>query len=168
MKKASLGHRRNGLRRFYSPLLNKHQHPCCSLAVDEGELKKKNESTSQCQPLNAVPSAINGWWRTCALSYEMISDAWLCLEREHQSGRRERKANDTCVWEGGPRGWWVVMVAGQLPLTVNDVFLFSLFAPLISQVVIISCSHRLRHTYKKLFLLSLVPPHNKSFNKDQS
>lgn len=59
------------------------------------------------------------------------------------------------------------MAAGQLPLTVNDVFLFSLFAPLISQVVIISCSHRLRHTYKKLFLPSLVPPH-KSFNKDES
>lgn len=39
---------------------------------------------------------------TCLASYEVISDAWLCLERKHQSSQRERMTNDTRVWaEGG-------------------------------------------------------------------
>ena len=44
----------------------------------------------------------------CVVSYEMISDAWLCKEREHQSSLRERMANDMCL-RGRPEG----MVGGD-------------------------------------------------------
>lgn len=77
------------------------------------------------------------------------------LEREHHLSLREKMANDTCVWEAGPRGRRVPIVAGKLPFTLKDVFLFALFSLLIWELVIISCSHG-PHLKSSLSLLPLM------------
>lgn len=82
-------------------LRNRNKHHCWSWPSMSSTWKLKHHS---------LLSLDNKWGlltctETCVVSYEVISDAWLCLERKHPSSLRERMTNDTHVWAEGGGGW---------------------------------------------------------------